>query len=55
MDLQQAIKERIKQYYDPNSDEEGLESNKLSPNKYDRKYFDNFEQERLVGKDKKSK
>lgn len=54
MTLEEAIKESIRRYYDPNTDESELETNKLTPNKYDRKYFDEFEQERLSIK-KKSK
>jgi len=54
MTFEEAIKERIRKYYDPDHDEDGLESNSVSPNKYDRKYFDDFEQERLSIK-KKSK
>lgn len=56
MTFEDAIKESIKRYYDPNTDETELETNKLTPNKYDRLYFDNFEEERLgTAKTKKSK
>lgn len=47
MTFEEAVKESIKRYYDPNTDETELETNKLTPNKYDRLYFDNFEEERL--------
>lgn len=54
MTLEEAIKESIRKYYDPSTDEAELETNKLTPNKYDRVYFDTFEEERLSVK-KKSK
>lgn len=55
MTFEEAIKERIRKYYDPNHAEEGLESTKLTPTKYDRKYFDNFEEEILSGREEKKK
>lgn len=50
MNFEEAVKERIRKYYDPNHDEDGLESNAVSPNKYNRKYFDDFEEEILTKK-----
>jgi hypothetical protein len=47
MTFEEAIKESIRKYYDPKTDETEFETNKLTPNKYDRKYFDDFEEERL--------
>lgn len=55
MTFEEAIKERIRKYYDPKHDEEGLESNKLTPSTYDRKYFDKFEEEVLSGREDKKK
>lgn len=55
MTFEEAIKERIRKYYDPKHDEDALESNKLTKNRYDRKYFDDFEEEVLTGKDKGGK
>lgn len=55
MTFEEAIKERIRKYYDPDHDEDGLESNSVSPNKYDRKYFDTFENDILSRKKAKDK
>lgn len=56
MTFEDAIKESVRKYYDDKHDDTTLESTKASPNKYDKKYFDTFEQE-ILGKDtpKKSK
>lgn len=47
MTFEDAIKESIRKYYDKKHDDESLESNKVAPIKYTKKYFDGFEEEQL--------
>ena len=47
MNFEEAVKESIRKYYDNKHDDTTLESNKVTPIKYTKKYFDDFEAEQL--------
>lgn len=53
MTLEEAIKESIRKYYESGNDDE-LEINKLGKHKYDKKYFDALEEERIPASEYKN-